>query len=104
VLRKASDRRQVGAFIAAAVDPLWPLVAIGVATRGAALLLALLGGGIIAFLVSVVGGESWEPAPFVSFGLSAGVALAVWWVFVALGDLALVQRTEAPRRSTLTSG
>src|SRR5262249_19956166 len=83
VLRKASDRRQVGAFIAAAVDPLWPLVAIGVATRGFALLLALLSGGIIAFLVSVVGGEFWEPAPIVSFGLTAVVALAIWWGFVA---------------------
>jgi hypothetical protein len=103
VLRKASDRRQVGAFIAAAVDPLWPLFAIGVATRGCALLLALLSGAIITFVVTIVGGEFWEPAPFVSFGLSAATGLAIWWVFVAVGDLALVQRTEAPRRSTLTS-
>lgn len=103
VLRKASDRRAVGAFLTAAADPLWPLVAIGVATRGAAAVLAVLAAVVTSFLVGSVGGEFWEPGPFVSVALSATVAILIWWTFVAIGDLALVQRTEAPRKSTLTS-
>jgi hypothetical protein len=103
VLRKASDRRAVGAFLTAAADPLWPLVAIGVATRGVAAVLAIIAAAITSFTVSAVGGEFWEPGPFVSFGLSATVGLLIWWTFVVIGDLALVQRTEAPRRSTLTA-
>ena len=103
VLRKVSDRRAVGAFLTAAADPLWPLVAIGVATRGLAAVLAIVAAAITSFAVNAVGGEFWEPGPFVSFGLSATVGLLIWWTFVVIGDLALVQRTEAPRRSTLTS-
>jgi hypothetical protein len=103
VLRKGSDRRAVGAFLTAAADPLWPLVAIGVATRGLAAVLAIVAAALTSFAVSAVGGEFWEPGPFVSFGLSATVGLLIWWTFVVIGDLALVQRTEAPRRSTLTS-
>jgi hypothetical protein len=103
VLRKASDRRAVGAFLTAAADPLWPLVAIGVATRGLAAVLAIVAAAITSFAVNAVGGEFWEPGPFVSLGLSATVGLVIWWTFVVIGDLALVQRTEAPRRSTLTS-
>jgi hypothetical protein len=103
VLRKASDRRAVGAFLTAAADPLWPLVAIGVATRGVAAVLAIVAAVILSFAVKVIGGEFWEPGPFVSFGLSATVGLLIWWTFVVIGDLALVQRTEAPRRSTLTA-
>jgi hypothetical protein len=103
VLRKASDRRAVGAFLTAAADPLWPLVAIGVATRGVAAVLAIVAAAATSFIVHTVGGEFWEPGPFVAFGLSATVGLLIWWTFVVIGDLALVQRTEAPRRSTLTS-
>jgi hypothetical protein len=103
VLRKASDRRAVGAFLTAAADPLWPLVAIGVATRGVAAVLAIVAAAATSFIVNAVGGEFWEPGPFVSFGLSATVGLLIWWTFVVVGDLALVQRTEAPRRSTLTA-
>jgi hypothetical protein len=103
VFRKVSDRRAVGAFLTAAADPLWPLVAIGVATRGCALVLAAAGAAVTSLLVNRIAGEFWEPAPFVSFALSATVALLIWWTFVVIGDLALVQRTEAPRRSTLTS-
>jgi hypothetical protein len=103
VVRKASDRRAVGAFLTAAADPLWPLVAIGVATRGLAAVLALVAAAITSVAVNAVGGEFWEPGPFVSFGFSASVGLLIWWTFVVIGDLALVQRTEAPRRSTLTS-
>jgi hypothetical protein len=103
VLRKASDRRAVGAFLTAAADPLWPLVAIGVATRGAATVLAIVAIAVTSFMVRIVGGEFWEPGPFVSVGLSAILGLSIWWAFVVIGDLALVQRTEAPRRSTLTA-
>jgi hypothetical protein len=103
VLRKASDRRAVGAFLTAAADPLWPLVAIGIATRGTAAVLAYVAAEAISFLVGIIGGELWEPGPFVSFALSATAGLLIWWTFVAIGDLALVRRTEAPRRSTLTS-
>lgn len=103
VLRRASDRRAVGAFLTAAADPLWPLVAIGVATRGAGAVLAVAAVALVSFLIRVLGGEFWEPGPFVSFGVGVAVALLAWWTFVAIGDLALVQRTEAPRRSTLTS-
>jgi hypothetical protein len=103
VLRKVSDRRAVGAFLTAAADPLWPLVAIGGATRGVAALLARLAANSVAPLVRVVGGEFWEPGPFVSVVLTAAAGLLIWWTFVVIGDVALVQRTEAPRRSTLTS-
>jgi len=103
VLRRASDRRAVGAFLTAAADPLWPLVAIGVATRGVDAVLAIVAAAATSFIVRTVWGEFWEPGPFVSFGVSATVGLLIWWTFVVIGDLALVQRTEAPRRSTLTS-
>src|SRR5437773_9916599 len=54
-------------------------------------------------LVSAAGGEFWEPGPLVSGGVTVTIGVLAWWLFVTLGDLAIVLRTEAPRRSTLSS-
>jgi hypothetical protein len=103
VMRRSGNRRLVGTFVSAAADPFWPLLAIGVATRGLAAIFAVLSAATVGFVVNVVGGDSWEPGPFVTAVGSVTAALVVWWAFVAVGDLALVLRTEAPRRSTLSA-
>jgi hypothetical protein len=103
VMRRAGNRRAVGVFVAGASDPLWPLLAIGIGTRGLAAILVVVAAAAAGFLVNVAGGDRWEAGPFVSVGLIVTAALVIWWLFVSLGDLAIVLRTEAPRRSTLSA-
>ena len=55
--KRPSGRRR---FLTAAADPLWPLVAIGVATRGIAAVLAIVAAAVTSFAVNAVGGEFWS--------------------------------------------
>ena len=92
---RSADERVLPTMLAGAGRAPGALLLIWIFTRGLALLLAM--GLAIAFngLVDGIGGEFWEPGPVVGLFGSIALAAIAWWFFVAVGDAAMILRTEA---------
>lgn len=91
---RGSEARVLPAMLSGAGQAPGALLLIAIVTRG--LGLALGAAFAIAFgaIVKGIGGEFWEPGPIVTFLGAPAVGVVVWWFFVAVGDAAMIMRTE----------
>jgi hypothetical protein len=95
---RSDGTRAIATFLRSAADTFGPIMLIGALTRSLAIGLGLLTAGILSNVPGLLGGEFWEPGPIVGAALALVGGLFVWWCLIAIGDLAIVLRTEAPTR------
>ncbi len=80
---------------AGAADAPVALLVIWLISRALAIGLGLAAGFGVSAGVVRLGGELWEPGPFVGAAAGATVGLLVWWWLIVAGDVAMILRTSA---------
>jgi hypothetical protein len=91
---RTPEARVWPAMVAGAGRAPGALLVIWIVTRFLGLGLALAAGMVLSTIVNRIGGELWEPGLFIGFVAGATAGVIVWWLLVAVGDTAMIMRTE----------